>query len=227
MRSYFSSYLLWTAQHLSELAGQIESAHAGGSHFKIEHRGYVLSSVVSSAAFLEAMVNELYQDAVDGHGLTPDGYLAPLPEGTVPLMADLWRATNEGSRLGALDKYELLLSFAGASGLDRGAQPYQDAALVMRVRNAIAHYQPEDRSPDIPHRLDQQLRARFADNRLMAGSGGNAWWPDHALGYGCSDWAHRSVKKLADQVSTSLGISPNYRRLEISGWFDQVPGSRS
>ena len=51
--------------------------------------------------------------------------------------------------------------------------------------------------------------------------------PTVPFGYGCSDWAHRSVKKLADQMSNSLGISPNYRRLEISGWFNQVPGSRS
>jgi len=226
IRSYFSSYLLWMAQHMSALAGRIEAAHRGRPTFNIEHRGLVLSSVVASAAFLEAMVNELYQDAADGHGLTGDGYLGPLSSQSHGLMADFWRATDEGSRLKPLDKYEMLLAFADVTPLDRGRQPYQDASLVIRLRNAIAHYQPEDLSADDPHKMEGALRGKFADNALMAGSG-NAWWTDHALGYGCADWGHRSVKALADRVSDELGILPNYRRVEASGWFGRGPGSQS
>jgi hypothetical protein len=225
MRGYFSSYLLWMAQHTSELAGGIEAAHSGQSSFNIEHRGFVLSSILSSAGFLEAMVNELFQDALDGHGLSGDGYLAPLPGEMVQLMAEFWQATDEGSRLRPLDKYSMLLLFAGAPALDRGAKPYQDAALVIRTRNAIAHYLPEDRSSNIQHPLEG-LRGKFPENPLMAGSG-NAWWPDHALGRGCADWAHRAVKTLSDLACDELGISPNYRRLENSGWFGLTPGSGS
>jgi hypothetical protein len=50
MRGYFSTYFLWTAQHHAELAGQMEAAHVGRSRFSIEHRGYVLTSIVGSAA---------------------------------------------------------------------------------------------------------------------------------------------------------------------------------
>lgn len=106
---------------------------------------------------------------LDGHGLTGDGYLAPLPVEAPALMADLWRFTEHGARLRPLEKYERLLRIAGAPALERGAQPYQDAALVIRVRNAIAHYLPEDRSADIPHRLEQGLRGKFDENPLMAG----------------------------------------------------------
>ena len=38
----------------------------------------MVPSVISSLAFLEAMVNELFQDATDRHHVTDDGYLAPL-----------------------------------------------------------------------------------------------------------------------------------------------------
>jgi hypothetical protein len=51
-------------------------------------------------------------------------------------------------------------------------------------------------------------------------------WPYRALGYGAADWAHRSVKALADHVSDALGIVPNYRRMEAAGW-EQAPGVRT
>lgn len=73
--------------------------------------------------------------------------------------------------------------------------------------------------------MERSLRGKFADNALMAGSD-NSWWESHALGYGAADWAHRSVKALADEVSDALGIVPNYRRVEAGGWFGQAPGTR-
>jgi len=222
LRSYFSSHLLWTAMREAELAGRMEATHAGQSRFDVEHRGHVLSSIVASAAFLEAMVNELYQDAADDHA-PPDGYITPLSASCRRLMAELWRSTD-GGMLKEIPKYEMLLAFAEAPALDRGAQPYQDASLVIRLRNAILHYRPENVSVvDEAHAMEQRLRGKFEENALMAGSG-NSWWPDHALGYGAATWAHRAVKALADHVSDALGIDPNYRRIERGGWFGQPPG---
>lgn len=183
-----------------------------------------MSSIVASVAFLEAMVNELYQDAADDHA-PPDGYITPLSSSCRRLMAELWRSTD-GGKLGAIQKYEMLLAFADAPPLDRGGQVYEYARLVLRLRNAIIHYRPEDVSAaDEAHAMERSLRGKFTDNALMAGSG-NPWWPDHALGYGAAEWAHRSIKAIADHVSNALGISPNYRRIEAGGWFGQTPGER-
>jgi hypothetical protein len=225
LRSYFSSHLLWTAQREAELAGRMEAAHvAGRSRFDVEHRGHVLSSIVASAAFLEAMVNELYQDAADDHA-PPDGYITPLSASCRRLMAELWRSTD-GGMLKPIRKYEMLLAFADAQALDRGAQPYQDAALVIRLRNAILHYRPENVSvADEAHAMEQRLGGKFDDNAFMSGSG-NPWWPDHALGHGAAVWANRAVKALADHVSDALGIDPNYRRVEHGGWFGDPPAER-
>jgi hypothetical protein len=217
MRAYFSSYLLWTAERATFDAGRIESAHEGSSKFDIEHRGYVLSALLASAAFLEAVVNELYQDAHDSHGVSGDGYIAPLTEEARQTMAQLWRATDEGSRMRPLDKYQLLLTFAGRQPLDAGAQPYQDAHLVIQLRNAVAHYQPEDLSVDAPHAMEKRLKGKFEDNRLMAGSG-NPWWPDHSLGHGCAAWAVDSAIALTDRVTGEVGIRANYARLRADNW---------
>ncbi|MCZ6469246.1 MAG: hypothetical protein O6499_06310, partial [Candidatus Dadabacteria bacterium] len=57
MRNYISKDFLWAAEHFSKLAGEIEDKHKGRSIFNIEHRAYVMNSILSSVAFLEAAIN--------------------------------------------------------------------------------------------------------------------------------------------------------------------------
>jgi hypothetical protein len=224
LRHYFSTHLLWTAFHASEQAREIEAAHEGESTFDIEHSSYVLSAIVSAAGFLEATINEFYKDAYDKHGLTDDGYLVPLSAGTVQAMAATWSGSNEGSKLNALEKWQLMQIFSGQEPLDRGSQPYQDAQLVIQLRNAILHYRPEHVAAAEPHKMEERLRGKFPENRLMEGSA-NPWWPSHCVGHGCAEWAARSALALADQVCAELDIRPNYRRIADGGWHGTIPGS--
>lgn len=104
MRSYFSTYMLWAARDFGSKAAAIETAHNGESRFELEHRAYVLGAVTSAAAFLEAMINELFQDAYENHGIKDDGYIAPLSQRTHQLMAGWWAASGEGFEP-VLEKY--------------------------------------------------------------------------------------------------------------------------
>lgn len=79
MRVYFSSYHLWTAKEFCDDARYIEETHTGRSKFDIKHRALVTSSVLSSAAFMEAAINELFKDAYDGHL----SYIKMLPENKI------------------------------------------------------------------------------------------------------------------------------------------------
>ena len=208
MRNYFSTYLLWSAQHSFGRAKEIEQAHTGKARFDIEHRAYVLTSVMSAAGFMEAMVNELFQDAHDSPG-AGSSYVAPLSARTQELMREWWALSGEGFER-VLEKCQLLLVFAEKPKLDKGAQPYQDGQLLICLRNKVMHYRPEWVAVDVQHDLEKSLRGKFADNALMAGSK-NPWWPDHALGARCAEWAYRSSKALADRVTSELGITPNYQ----------------
>lgn len=115
----------------------------------------MLSSVLSAVGFLEAMVNELFQDAHDDHA--PDGgAITPLDANTRLLVAEYWRSTEQGKGR-ALDKYQALLRFAGEPVLSQGAQPFQDASLAVQLRNAIARYRPQDLSADTPSLMEQRL----------------------------------------------------------------------
>ena len=92
--------------------------------------------------------------------------------------------------------------------------------MLVKLRNAVAHYQPEHLFANVPHRL----KGKFAANALMAGAG-NPWWPDLCLGAGCAAWAIQTAMALADHVASAVGITPNYQRIRQRGWMDQPPDS--
>jgi hypothetical protein len=169
VRNYFSSHLLFSAKRLADLAKQMEDRHTGTARFDHEHRAYVLSSIVSAVGFLEAMINELFQDAYDGHAPV-GGAITPLSTSTRQLMAEYWRAIDLGERKRILDKYQALLRFASQPVMEEGQQPFQHAWLAVQLRNAIVHFRPEDLSADEPAKMETRLRRKFPDNRLMAGA---------------------------------------------------------
>jgi len=233
MRQYFSSHLLAGAGKLAELAKQIESRHSGEPKFDLEHRGYVLSSIVSSAGFLESMINELFQDAHDGHA-PEGGAVTSLSTCTIRSMSEYWQSTEKGKgkKAATLEKYQALLCSAGKPILDRGERLYQDAALVVRLRNIILHFHPEDLPASNPQTRERALRTieaelgarKFNDNRLMMGSG-NTWWPDKCLGFGCAQWALRAVTNLTDHIVDAVQVRPNYVVHRATGWLGNVPGA--
>jgi hypothetical protein len=211
-RNYFSVHLLWTAQTLSKRAGEMEAApsyrQGHGPGLDMEHQSFVLSSIIASAAFLEAAVNEVFQDACDRR--RPVGLLTPLDEETIHAMAMAWIATDGGARVRALDKWQLLLECAGKERLASGELPYQDAQYVVQLRNALVHFRPENVPFDSAHAWERRLRGKFPDNQIADGLS-DAWWPIHCLGYGCAKWASDAVVLFADRVAAELGMRFAYR----------------
>lgn len=216
-RPYFSSWLLWTAEHHAELAQQIEVSRMPETRYPyIEHRAYVLSSIIASVTFLEAMVNELYQDVAEGYDHF--GATARLPEPVRARMLKVWERTNGGRRGPTLEKYEALAELGHDSEL------YKDASLVIEVRNAIVHYRPKDGFTAKQARtFETRLRHRLEPNPLRSNIL-RAWWPDYALGSDFAFWAVRSVTALADHVCSAAGVDADYRKHKRGTWFDLSPG---
>jgi hypothetical protein len=97
----------------------------------------VLSTAIT---FLDAAVNEVYQDAADG----PDtSYSRRMPQQTRERLAGMWRLTNSGRSFSTLERYEIGLVVAGAKPLDHDVSPYQDVLACIRLRNWIVHYRPQ------------------------------------------------------------------------------------
>jgi hypothetical protein len=216
-RPYFSSWLLWTAEHHAELARSIEASRLAGRHYPfIEHRGLVLTAILASASFLEAMINELYQDVAEGY--RHFGVTDPILEEVRSRMEAYWERTGGGRRGRLLEKVDEI------ADIDRSTRPYEDVRTLLDIRNALVHYRPNDGyTARQARRWEAQLKGRFEPNPIRSNVE-RAWWPEYALGSGCAVWAHMSARALADEIADRLGISPDYARHKAGSWFDQVPG---
>ncbi len=214
MRSYLSTQHLWTAEHFTRLARELEAAHTGESRFAVRHRAYVLGAVGESVAFLEAFINELFQDAADGAGVA-DG----LSPDMVRLMTEYWRITEQGKSVEVTKKYDMARVFAGHPHADAGRRPNEDVKYLVKLRNWSVHYRPRTVSEKDPHKLIDHVQGRFADNAFMAGSK-NTWFPDHALGAGCAGWAVDTARAFADEFVTLVGCRANY---QIPGLLGEQP----
>lgn len=173
-RSYLSLNFLYTAHHFAERARALEVAHPPMSPHDPRHRGYVVGSVVMSTTFLEAVINEVLQDAADNAAQ----YAKQLPAKFAARLSAVWRASDQGKKFSTLERYAVSLSLADANEMPKGEKPWQDAQLVVQLRNWMVHYRPQDRSTDSESKLETALRDKFPSNPVM--SSGNPWLPNHA-----------------------------------------------
>jgi len=211
-RTYFSSYYLWAATKFTKVSGEIEDSLVGKSSFNVEHRAYVTAAILCAVAFLEAAINEVFQDAFDEH----TSYVASLGSETRALMKDYWEITEEykKSTINILGKYQLALSLARVAKFAEGKYPYQEVLLLVKLRNELVHYKPKSLGGDSIHSLQKNLQGKFSENRLMAGSG-NPFFPDKCLGTGCAQWALDSSRNFADEFFKRIGIKPHYQNMKM------------
>lgn len=173
-----------------------------------EHTACVVTSIMLSVAFLEAAINELWADCSEGfdpvriEGLENSG-----------VMATLWRRSSL-KRSTMLEKFELVLELNGKPRIPRDAKPYQDVKLLIDLRDALVHYEPEtilnfsDSNENKEHKFEKKLRGRFELNRLTGL--GNPFYPDKVLGAGCARWATASAVAFADTFFEKLGLPCMY-----------------
>lgn len=111
---------------------RLEAEHAGqpfGEFFE-EIRSYGSACIMSTAASLEALINELFI-----------AHNSRLRTRLHDFESDFWGKRGI-ERKGILDKYQLALEMLGQPRLDEHASPYRDAWALIELRNALVHYKP-------------------------------------------------------------------------------------
>jgi hypothetical protein len=170
------------------------------------YRAYVTDAVFSAVAFLEAAVNEVFDDVADAH----PGYVDPLSPECRRQMKGLWDESIE--RRSALEKCQLALLCAQSTVFERGKPPYQDADLLIKLRNRLTHARAETWfTDDKKDKLSEALKKKFGPSRLMQNSA-NPYFPDHCLGAPCAAWAVHAAIAFADDFFDRLNLTPNYKR---------------
>jgi hypothetical protein len=111
---------------------EVEIKNAGqpfGPFFE-ELRSYASGCIMSAAASLEALINELF--------ISPHCGLRPMLK---DFESEFW-GRGGIERKPMLEKYQLALKMLGKSPLDVHAQPYRDAWALNELRNALVHFKP-------------------------------------------------------------------------------------
>jgi hypothetical protein len=178
-----------------------------------EHRSCAIASILSSVTFLEASINELFASASHPN-LEVGGNLAAAERNRLAGAADL----TSNNRL--LDRFQLALYLLNSEAFDAGNhQSYQDAKILVSLRNELVHYKPRFREvtsefSDSAKWAKALFQKHFSLNPFTGS--GNAFFPDKCLGYGCTVWAWNAALSFADEFYARVGVRPAYDTMRSS-----------
>lgn len=204
-RTLFSRNHLRTAGHMVELARVAESeCDRPNQDILDKHRAYVISAIISSVAYLEASINEVFKNAAD----KKDHYFKDIDDLNRNLLKELWIGEDEDrasavEKSGIIAKYQVALTCLGRKRFNPGESPCQKAILAVKLRNALVHAKPVD-STDKPE-IEGQLRGeQFAPNPLAGEN--HPFFPDMCLGHGCAAWALRACRAFVEEFCDRTGL---------------------
>jgi hypothetical protein len=172
-------------QHLKAatlLRGQVvrletENAHRTFADAPFEEiRSYVSACIMSTAASLEALINELFID--------PNRALRPM-------LSDFeteFRGKGGIEKWPILCKYQKALRMLGQPLLEPGAKPFQHASALIQLRNALVHYKPNwDPAKNKKVKLINALKGKFPCSPF---ANHNAdFVAMQCMSAGCCEWA--------------------------------------
>jgi hypothetical protein len=191
---------LWNARHAARQCREREADLTSLNYRlpEIELNGTAMVAVMSSVAFLEALVNEVYLDTVDP---ALADRLKGMTEDAIAAMRDRWNATPSVEREGILEKYRIALECAGKT-MELGRDPAQSVKILIDLRDALTHYKPEWQGDDT--QLFAELKRRLPVNKRVAEL--NPWFPHQALSAECAEWAWKNSVALAKEWWRDMGL---------------------
>lgn len=181
----------------------------------LRHEAFILNSVLSTVAFLESTINELYADAAD------DAYLFADEEHEALLrtIRERWQNEKNFDRAPMSSKYQKILSIAGTSPFDEDDQAFANVRTLIEIRNHLMHYKREwvvirergvaaTGEETTADKFEKILRKKFAPNPLAAKN--LPFFPDKCLGHGCAEWAIANSLIFTDEFFRRLDLPAPY-----------------
>lgn len=213
LQTYYSIQHVQAAAYFSRQTAASEALVSQGGDpepLRVAIKANAASAIFMSAAFLEAMANELFADALKADG----GHLKPISKTGRSLIAVL-AADETVEKAHVLSKLNLLLKAKGKAALNLGEFPCQDVVTMIKLRNNLVHYKA--RWLDVgttgmvrPGNLRESKLQRAIDGKFAHRAGANPTSGDAWLGAGCAKWCVQSTIELADIFFNQFGITPLY-----------------
>lgn len=166
-----------------------------GSFFE-EVRSYASACLMSSAASLEALINELFIE----HDGKLRAKLANFEE-------EFW-GKDGIERKAILAKYQIALKFLGMEKLDEQSSLFRDAWALIELRNALVHYKPTW-DPDRQRKIDliEVLDGRFPISPFL--DDGADFVSMKCMSAGCAAWAVTTTLTFMREFHNRSNLSSN------------------
>lgn len=197
-RSNMAVQHLMAAARFSRLCGVVQSANAGKplGDFYDEQTACVSATIMLAVASMESNINEHLEDS---NVLLPE--LSPGARNEV---------CNLLSKATILDKYTRILVLKELPPFDKGRPTYQNAALLIAVRNELVHFHPEwHDSQDRHEKLGRALTGRFALSPFMTEDTA-VMFPQRIISHGCTQWAVKSALALMEDFAKRVSLPSRF-----------------
>jgi hypothetical protein len=199
-RYVFTTQFLGGAALLSRQAFSIEARPTDDltERDRATHLSCVVSAVMQSVAALEADIWDICHYG-PGHHLGSNGVDVAGREFLSPVADTI-------DREDVLSRYSLVLHLLRRPALDPGAQAWQEAALVVRLRNEITHYKSRwgielDRS-----KLFSALQGKHSKPPPFVPKAGVNFFPLQCLSAERAAWSVESVVAFLSSYYVALGV---------------------
>jgi hypothetical protein len=198
-RYSFTAQFLRGGAIFAHRAHEIETTAAAlTEELHAEHRAYVIGAIVQSAAALESEISEIIMHG-PGHHLGSNGVDAQARD-FLSHMADV----IDGEE--TLRRYDLVAHLLRKQPFDKGAHPYQPAALLIKLRNELIHYKSKWGAQMERQSLINQLEKLKFDKPAFISPHTN-FFPHQCLSASLASWS----------VTTGVAfINSFYTKLEIA-----------
>jgi hypothetical protein len=181
----------------------------------LRHEAFILNSILSSVAFLESTINELYADAADDAYFFTD----EKNETLFKTIGEKWRNEKNFDRAPLVNKYQKILAIGGKPQFDENDPVFLDIRSLIEIRNYFMHYKrewvvvqkrelPENNQETHGEKLERLLRNRFVKNPLAQKN--RPFFPDTCFGHGCAEWAFQTSLAFTDEFFKRLELPPPY-----------------
>jgi hypothetical protein len=165
---------------------------------RVEHRSYVVSAVIQCAAALETEISSIARHG-PGHHLGSNGIDIAGQEFLQPLIDVIDDQPT-------LHRYELILHLLRRPPIDRGNYPYQQANLLIRLRNELVHYKSKWGPEMEREKLFASLQQMKLDKPPFVSSETN-FFPHQCLSASLASWSVMTTISFINEFSEKLGIS--------------------
>lgn len=168
---------------------------------RCEHRAFISTAIMQCAAALETEAYEICTHGPGAHlgsngtGRGAQAFLSPL----AGLIDDQ----------DAVSRYELILYLLEKPAIPRNTEPFQSAALLVRLRNEIIHYKSRWGAQMTSTKLFKSLEAKHHRPPPFTDLSMN-FFPHRCLSADCGAWAVASTVAFLDAVYASLGVSSRF-----------------